>query len=59
MRYQYTSQGYLNSFKNTTPSGVKLLLIINIIVFLLSRTEFLNYWTLNNFALRPDDIFKR
>jgi len=58
MRYQYTSQGYLNSFKNTTPSGVKLLLIINIIVFLLSRTEFLNYWTLNNFALRPDDIFK-
>ena len=34
MRYQYTSQGYLNSLKQPQQSGVTLLLAINIIVFL-------------------------
>jgi len=58
MRYQYTSQGYLNSLKKSNPlTGVQQLLAINIIVFVLMffSTE-LKELALKYFALNPANV---
>ena len=53
MRYHYTSN-YLNSLNKQTPQGVKILLIVNIAIFLLlGNNEMIEYY----FALVPSDIF--
>ena len=52
MRYQYTSP-YYNRTNNQTPQGVKLLIIINIVIFLLFNNSELIYLY---FALTPQDV---
>jgi len=53
MQYQYSNQ-HLNSLKNNTPKGVKLLLIINIVIFLLFGQNKLIHFL---FALTPVDVW--
>ena len=61
MRYQYTSNGYVNSLKYNTNSGVVILLVINVSIFrileLLARVNYELYSTLfYNLSLVPKDI---
>ena len=63
MRYQYTSKGYLNSLnQNQTISGVKLLIIINISIFLFMEFLLLSSIDLYerlfyNLSLIPNDVY--
>ena len=61
MRYQYTSQGYLNNLKNNVNSGVMTLLIINVIIFIILEFLLITNYTwhnfiFNNLSLVPQDI---
>ena len=57
MRYQYTSQGYLNSLKNSSLTGVHQLMIINIIIFLcMLFSNTINQIMMKYFALNPVDV---
>ena len=65
MRYQYTSSGYTNSLKDNWNSGVNVLLIVNILIFILLNWIVLNlnqsnytvYKILfNNLSLIPQNI---
>ena len=63
MRYQYTSKGYLNSLKqNNSLSGMQILLIINISIFLLMEFLLISNHSLHdsifyNLALVPNDVY--
>jgi len=61
MRYQYTSPGYLKSLKYNWNSGVNILLIINILVFVLLNWLFFANYTIykflfSNLSLIPQNI---
>ena len=61
MRYQYTSSGFKNSFSrggNLITKGVKLLLILNIIVFLLVEISGMQFELFySNFGLVPAKVW--
>ena len=61
MRYQYTSPGFRNRFGGGTssiPDGVKLLLILNIIVFLLVEISDMQFELFySNFGLVPAKVW--
>ena len=61
MRYQYTSRGYKNQFRegyNSIPNAVKLLLMINTIVFLMVEISGMQYELFYmNFGLVPAKVW--
>ena len=62
MRYQYTSRGYINNVKNIPHSGVNILILVNIIVFLLLELIIIGNYDIYrslfyNFSLIPDDVY--
>ena len=61
MRYQYTSSGFRNSFGvrgNPIPNGVKLLLFLNIIVFLMVEISGMQFELFySNFGLVPAKVW--
>ena len=61
MRYQYTSSGFQNSFRGSTnsiPNGVKLLLILNTIVFLMVEISGMQFELFySNFGLVPAKVW--
>jgi membrane associated rhomboid family serine protease len=59
MRYQYTSPGYRRSFQSnySTPNGVKYLILINIIVFVLVEISGAKYsYFFQQFGLVPQKV---
>ena len=62
MRYQYTSSGFKQSFNRPTitiPSGVKFLLIINIIVFILIELSGQKNLLFRTFGLVPSLVWTK
>ena len=60
MRYQYTSPGFRRGFSRPTftiPSGVKLLVIINIIVFILTELSGQRNMLFSSFGLVPNQVW--
>jgi len=61
MRYQYTSSGFSNSFNghpNSIPNGVKLLLILNTLIFLMVEISGLQFELFySNFGLVPSKVW--
>ena len=56
MRYQYTSQGfrgYSNNISFKTPEGTKVLLLLNIFIFILVELSGLRFLIFNIFGLVP------
>ena len=62
MRYQYTSSGFKQSFNRPTitiPSGVKFLLIVNIIIFILIELSGQKYLLFRIFGLVPSLVWSK
>ena len=62
MRYQYTSSGFRQSFNRPTisiPSGVKFLLIVNIIVFILIELSGQKSLLFRTFGLVPSLVWNK
>ena len=62
MRYQYTSSGFRQSFNRPTitiPSGVKFLLIVNIIVFILIELSGQKSLLFRTFGLVPSLVWSK
>ena len=62
MRYQYTSSGFKQSFNRPTitiPSGVKFLLIVNIIVFILIELSGQKNLLFRTFGLVPSLVWSK
>jgi len=60
MRYQYTSPGFRKGFSRPTftiPSGVKLLVIINIVVFVLTALSGQRSILFSSFGLVPSNVW--
>jgi len=60
MRYQYTSPGFRQGFSRPTftiPSGVKLLVIINIVVFILTELSGQRNMLFSSFGLVPNQVW--
>ena len=60
MRYQYTSPGFKQSFNRPTftiPDGVKLLVIINIVVFILAEVSGQKSILFSSFGLVPSQVW--
>jgi membrane associated rhomboid family serine protease len=60
MRYQYTSPGFRRGFSRPTftiPSGVKLLVIINIVVFILTELSGQRNMLFSSFGLVPNQVW--
>ncbi len=60
MRYQYTSPGFRRGFSRPTftiPSGVKLLVIINIVVFILTELSGQRNILFSSFGLVPNQVW--
>ena len=60
MRYQYTSPGFRRGFSRPTftiPSGVKLLVIINIVVFVLTALSGQRSILFSSFGLVPSNVW--
>jgi membrane associated rhomboid family serine protease len=60
MRYQYTSPGFRQRFSRPTftiPSGVKLLVIINIVVFVLTELSGQRNILFSSFGLVPNQVW--
>ena len=60
MRYQYTSPGFRKGFSRPTftiPSGVKLLVIINIVVFVLTALSGQRSILFSSFGLGPSHVW--
>ena len=62
MKYQYTSKGYLNSLNSNDYSGVKLLLIGNIAIFILMEfllisNNYIHDKLFYNLALVPNHVY--
>ena len=60
MRYQYTSPGFRREFSRPTftiPSGVKLLVIINIVVFILTELSGQRNMLFSSFGLVPNQVW--
>jgi membrane associated rhomboid family serine protease len=60
MRYQYTSPGFRQRFARPTftiPSGVKLLVIINIVVFVLTELSGQRNILFSSFGLVPNQVW--
>ena len=62
MRYQYTSSGFRNAFRitaNNLPEGVKLLLILNTVIYLITVISGVKYELFySNFGLVPVKLWK-
>ena len=62
MRYQYTSSGFkrrINPSPFTLPSGVKFLLIINILVFILTELSGQKHFLFLSFGLVPNMVWSQ
>ena len=62
MRYQYTSSGFKQSFNRPTitiPSGVKFLLIVNVVVFILIELSGQKSLLLRTFGLVPSLVWTK
>jgi membrane associated rhomboid family serine protease len=59
MRYQYTSRGFNKSYKSNLfiPKGVKILIIINICVFILSQISGLRSIFFSSFGIVPFQVW--
>ncbi len=59
MRYEYTSRGYQDSYKPNlfTPSGVKILIIINICVFILAQLSGQRNIFFTSFGIVPFQVW--
>ena len=61
MRYQYTSSGFSSSFgssNNSVPTGVKLLLILNTVIFLMVEISGMQFELFySNFGLVPAKVW--
>ena len=62
MRYQYTSQGFKREYRRPSismPSGVKFLLIINIVVFILMALSGQESFLFRSFGLVPSFVWQK
>ena len=62
MRYQYTSPGFKQGFRRPSismPSGVKLLLIINIVIFILMELSGEKSFLFRTFGLVPNLVWQK